>query len=490
MSDSIIPFDKLGITPVIPKMYWDVYSDEQRVKELCRAVDGIYKYAATLGNYYVPTYGGAWDGTKAYDPNTLVKDSEQNSWLSLKAVPAGTELAEGEYWVEVYTYDAQLENVQAGLDAITPLDSTPTQDSTKGVTSGGVYASAAEIADKLDAYETSNDAKVNAVYPLDSTPTSGSAKGVTSGGVYSAIHASDLTEFVVIGDSWSAKINPMYTGTVWSDLYANYTGLTQHNYAVNGTGFVENSTATTTFQVQATQAIDDSSFDNDKVKNVFIMGGINDVNNNTGNVSNALPDATYHASVSDTLALIKNNFKNAKIVFIPNVACYYSTYYAGYMATWNECAALNFVDITYTVAKGFLFYTSVYKDDDLLHCNSYGNSQLASVALHPHTKISTIINLYAWSNMYIYADDENVYIKGNRPQSYLIMDLSDRTNTLLANWLSMSTPYFIGLCSGTNTPAYVTYDKDNKQLKLSSPDTTNAIYINTFRPKIAPNYFN
>lgn len=37
-------------TPVIPTMYWDVYSEEQRIKYLCCLVGMLLNYCNTLGN--------------------------------------------------------------------------------------------------------------------------------------------------------------------------------------------------------------------------------------------------------------------------------------------------------------------------------------------------------------------------------------------------------------------------------------------------------
>lgn len=36
-------------TPVIPKLYWDVYSQEERIKALCKEIDKLCAYANTLG---------------------------------------------------------------------------------------------------------------------------------------------------------------------------------------------------------------------------------------------------------------------------------------------------------------------------------------------------------------------------------------------------------------------------------------------------------
>lgn len=36
-------------TPVIPKLYWDVYSQEERIKAICEHIDKLVAYANTLG---------------------------------------------------------------------------------------------------------------------------------------------------------------------------------------------------------------------------------------------------------------------------------------------------------------------------------------------------------------------------------------------------------------------------------------------------------
>lgn len=43
------PFAALHQTPVIPKMYWDVYSAEERIKNMCCMFDKIIDYINNLG---------------------------------------------------------------------------------------------------------------------------------------------------------------------------------------------------------------------------------------------------------------------------------------------------------------------------------------------------------------------------------------------------------------------------------------------------------
>lgn len=47
-----------GYTPVIPKLYWDVYSQEERIKRLCMGVDRMEKYC----DYVASTVNDVIDG--------------------------------------------------------------------------------------------------------------------------------------------------------------------------------------------------------------------------------------------------------------------------------------------------------------------------------------------------------------------------------------------------------------------------------------------
>ena len=143
-----------------------------------------------IGARYVPIVVGEWDNTRTYEP-LMVVTHQGNSYTSRQYVPAGIEITNESYWVLSANYNAQVEAYRqevATLDGqvtantnnianILPMDTAPTQDSTKGVTSGGVYEAVTKVSDSLDK-----------ITPLDTTPTQDSTKGVTSGGVYEAVN--------------------------------------------------------------------------------------------------------------------------------------------------------------------------------------------------------------------------------------------------------------------------------------------------------------
>ena len=60
-------------------------------------------------------YGGAWDITKQYGPNTVVVDSDKG-YISIKPVPAGITLDNNDYWVEIADFTAEMAQMDARMD--------------------------------------------------------------------------------------------------------------------------------------------------------------------------------------------------------------------------------------------------------------------------------------------------------------------------------------------------------------------------------------
>lgn len=75
------------------------------------------------------------------------------------------------------------------VNNITPLDSAPTESSTKGATSGGIYTAIDSLRTTLQNAVDTLQNTLDTITPFDTAPVSGSIKGVTSGGVYDAIAA-------------------------------------------------------------------------------------------------------------------------------------------------------------------------------------------------------------------------------------------------------------------------------------------------------------
>lgn len=82
-----------------------------------------------VGERYVPIYAGAWNSTQAYESLSIVTN-DNDTYISNRPVPAGTELTNTAYWAKMFGGNQQLENVleqvngfQGQLDSLnTKLD--------------------------------------------------------------------------------------------------------------------------------------------------------------------------------------------------------------------------------------------------------------------------------------------------------------------------------------------------------------------------------
>lgn len=90
-----------------------------------------------VGARYVPIVVGEWDSTRTYEP-LMVVIYQGSSYTSRQYVPAGIEITDEDYWVLSANYNAQIEAYRKELYSILPYDDTPTEGSTKGVTSDGI----------------------------------------------------------------------------------------------------------------------------------------------------------------------------------------------------------------------------------------------------------------------------------------------------------------------------------------------------------------
>lgn len=123
---------------------------------------------------------------------------------------------------------------------------------------------------------------------------------------------SGLTEIVCVGDSYctgyqpSGSVSPVLPQVVATDL-----GLTLHNYAVNASGYTLGGDTNHTFEQQLELAEADSSFSNNSVKYVMIIGGRNDTNNSN------TTESSMRTAVASAISFARTNFPNAKVVVVP-----------------------------------------------------------------------------------------------------------------------------------------------------------------------------
>lgn len=108
-----------------------------------------------IGARYVPIIVGDWDKTHTYEP-LMVVTYQGASYTSRQYVPAGIEITNESYWVLSANYNAQIEAYRQEVRDILPYDETPTEGSTKGVTSDGIKKAIAVEATRATAAEQAN----------------------------------------------------------------------------------------------------------------------------------------------------------------------------------------------------------------------------------------------------------------------------------------------------------------------------------------------
>lgn len=184
-----------------------------------------------------------------------------------------------------------------------------------------------------------------------------------------------LTEIVWLGDSFTTgfQAGGSYISNPIPRIVSDKLQLNMHNFGVNASGYATVGDGGSTFATQANNAINDTSFDNDKVKYVCILGGLNDYNN-----VSLTADAIAYAS-KQLVSTLYNAFKNAIIVAIPNWAAFDMGNYVQKM--------LAIGDFDYTVFnRRYLFlrknllslqgYSSLINSDNV-HPNQQGAIKMA-----------------------------------------------------------------------------------------------------------------
>ena len=122
----------------------------------------------------------------------------------------------------------------------------------------------------------------------------------------------ELTEMVVIGDSYSSRTYLALPNKLWCEIVADDLKLNLHNYGDPGAGYLaDGDERSSTFITQLNEAHNDTSFNDSKVKYVFVYGGLNDLR---------YTDQTNKTVFINAYDSVFNNartyFPNAKIVVL------------------------------------------------------------------------------------------------------------------------------------------------------------------------------
>jgi peptidoglycan hydrolase CwlO-like protein len=76
-----------------------------------------------IGSKYVMTFSDPllWNSMMTYEPLVVVQDEQENSYVSKGYVPMGIPLTNSKYWIKIYTFNVQIENISQRV-AITEED--------------------------------------------------------------------------------------------------------------------------------------------------------------------------------------------------------------------------------------------------------------------------------------------------------------------------------------------------------------------------------
>lgn len=249
-----------------------------------------------IGARYVPLFADPmqWDSTKTYEPLTIVYNGG-NSYTSRQYVPAGIQIDDDAYWALTGNYNAQIEQyrtevarcdgrikVVEGDTAQLKTDTAQLKTDVSQLKTGTGQLGTELTETKADvAANASSITSINktlaAIAPLDAVPTMNSTKGVTSDGVYKALQATvESTQkcIVVIGDSW-VMTDPNDTAKPY---YSYWLTLFENRYPDN-VFFTRYVDTTPTTIIRTKREIDilaaDDSFENADVTDVLMIAGLN-----------------------------------------------------------------------------------------------------------------------------------------------------------------------------------------------------------------------
>ena len=188
--------------------------------------------------------------------------------------------------------------------------------------------------------------------------------------LFDEINARDLTEMVVIGDSFSSTTYCPYNNS-WYKIVADKLHLNVHNYSKDGAGY-NHVTNNHSFTTEVTEATNDTSYDHNKVKYVFVYGGLNDMTNDD-----------YDLAISGAKTIYQNlqtTFPNAQII-VMGINSWEQLTMVGnhnqitmFSAIKNNCMDLPivFINTTYWL---LIDYESFNLQND--HPNELGNKKTA-----------------------------------------------------------------------------------------------------------------
>ena len=284
-----------------------------------------------IGARYVPVFGRmgeesiAWDNSAPYEPLTIVL-YQGNSYTSRQHVPAGIDISNTQYWALTGNFNAQVEQYRSEVQGF----------------AGDIQANADAIDDIRD--ELANWIVTTAM--------------IADGAVTSEKIANGA--LVVFGDSWATAPNTWIATYAGKMRYSSY-----KTYAVIGAAFLNRNDNLISAQIATAQ--NDSSVNKKNVKEVIVIGGVNDYRTDPSNPTEVA------AAVISTLDGISQLYPNAHIRYFLDCEI------TGYPFSWYEnfCTIYNKGYDCSNLVNAMAFNNYAYNSDNL-HPNGTGENLIAS----------------------------------------------------------------------------------------------------------------
>lgn len=253
-----------------------------------------------IGARYVPYFVGNWQSNTAYEPLTIVQDSQGNSYTSKKKVPAGIALSNTEYWIMTANVNAQIQQL------------TDLIESNKAETD-------ADIAAVVQSLATTNTTVTNNKTAADTAIAGVNTRVNNALTAITRLRGLRGVKTIIIGDSYASGTGSE-SGIGWAGYFTQYShiDLVAHAYQ-NAGGFAAKGNNNAdypgkTYADALTEIADGMSADErNSVALVIFQSGWNDCS--TGN--NPGGDTAVITGLQNAVNAVRNRFINALPVVIP-----------------------------------------------------------------------------------------------------------------------------------------------------------------------------
>lgn len=267
-------------TPVIPALYWDVESEEQRTKALCKQLCKLINYAAKMG-IAIDELQQMLEDIEAGKLDPIIFDAIEE-WFA-ENQPA-------------------LQNDVNNLKEIIPADNF----SSNNTVSDAITDLATSFNDDLSQAERRlNDS-------IDATNDNVSALQTSINNIWHENSRYAGKNIVFLGDSYSAPDIPNSEYEWFPTHLANILGMTKFNYAYGGAGFARPTNLISTQQTRASNDMTSEQKANTAL--VCCVAGCNDILNLD---SQSITQADIVAGINNFISWANTTYPNAKVILVP-----------------------------------------------------------------------------------------------------------------------------------------------------------------------------